>query len=251
MPVFLLRHGESAHNISIKQYMNENPDSHVLEWWQIEDSFDPKIRDADLTEKGVTQARSLREQVKALNPSLLMMSPLTRNLRTGLEACSDLLPGSNSDSSDHDQKQEETTHVKVQITPALREHTYSSCDLGSPVETLQAAFPHWSEQLQHISGDWWCHDSAVDPDSRLSCREPWQKLQDRTEELCVLIQQAQQEHTNIVIVGHAVLFFALTGEWLANCQLLELDMGRLRERCGCQSPACCCENPDFDAAKHT
>ena len=249
MPVYLLRHGESEHNIAIKQYMTEHTETHILEWWQIEDSFDPKIRDADLTEKGVSQAQEVREEVNALRPSLLMMSPLTRNLRTGLESCADLLKKNQSNSISGDMS---AAPLTVQITPHLREHTYSSCDLGSPVETLQTSFPHWTEELTEVPAKWWCHSDAVeDPNSRISCREPWQALQDRAEILCAMITTAQQDHECIIVVGHAVLFYALTGEWLSNCQLMELDMTKLRARCSCQSPACCCENPDFDAAKHT
>mmetsp|Transcript_20874 Transcript_20874/g.35178 ORF Transcript_20874/g.35178 Transcript_20874/m.35178 type:complete len:240 (-) Transcript_20874:1958-2677(-) len=239
MPIFLLRHGESAHNIAIKSFMDSNPDTHVLEWFEIEDAFDPKIRDADLTEKGRAQAQQVRQEVNALNPSLLIMSPLTRNLRTGLESCADLL---NTDDS----------NLQIKITPDLREHTYSTCDLGSPVDSLQAAFPLWSGHLSNLSSDWWCHDEdPVDSSCRMSCREPWQKLQDRVEELTKMIKQCQEDHETIVVVGHAVLFYALTGEWLSNCQLMELDLNKLRARCECVRPACCCDNPGFDPTEHT
>lgn len=258
MPVFLLRHGESTHNVSIKQYMDTHPESHVLEWWEVENAFDPKIRDADLTEKGVTQAQEVRRQVTELGPTLLMMSPLTRSLRTGMEACADIL-NIRGVRSEADKREENCDNsdgnndptvamskillsLSVKITPLLREQTFATCDLGSTVDALQEKFPHWSAELQDIPAEWWCHSPSVeDPNSRLSCRESWQTLQDRTEALCKMITEAQQEHDCIVIVGHAVLFYALTGEWMSNCQLMELDMNKLRVRCTCETPACCCE----------
>ena len=230
MPVYLLRHGESAHNVQIKKYMDENPESHVLEWWEIEDRFDPGIRDADLTEVGIKQAQEVRERVNTISPTLLLMSPLSRNLRTGLESCTDLLK------NDSDIKR-----LEVVITPALREHTYSTCDLGSQVEQLRLCFPSWDEELNDVPVDWWCHDPSGDVNSRLDCRESWQKLQDRAEVLSGIIKRYQEQHENIVVVGHAVLFYALTGKWLSNCQIMEINMENLRLRCDCVTPGCSCD----------
>jgi glucosyl-3-phosphoglycerate phosphatase len=212
-------------------------DVQMWEWWEVEDKFDPGIRDADLTETGCQQARSLRQQVHDLNPSLLVLSPLTRNLRTAHEACYDILNSSSS-------------LPTVVITPLAREHTYSTCDLGSLPSSLASAWPQWEQELSALEDHWWCHishaatDSGTprDVESTSYCREPWAVLQDRAAQLIALINDHVKsgDHENVLLVGHAVLFYALTGEWMDNCQLIELDVSKLRTPCQCSGYACIC-----------
>jgi len=242
--VMLLRHGESLHNIEIRKFMENHPEWKLREWFEIEDQFDPKIRDAGLTEKGIQQARDMSGQVAQFNPSLMILSPLTRNLHTAKEACRGVF--------------ESTPGAEVHISPILREHTYSTCDLGTDPVTLQAAWPEWTSQLHNVTDRWWVPEqllaegSSVDSDARNECREPWQNLQNRTDTLIQLLQEKKEQgHERVLVVGHAVLFFALTGNWLSNCELVELDIERRRPRCGCTGYVCRCDNPEFDCRLHT
>lgn len=56
MKVYIVRHGEVPHN-ALKQYNTE---------------------DEDLTEKGIAQAKNLREKIKELEFDIIISSPLTR-----------------------------------------------------------------------------------------------------------------------------------------------------------------------------
>ena len=78
-------------------------------------------------------------------------------------------------------------------------------------------------------------------------RESWQHLQDRIEQLLQFIdQQILNGHETILLVGHAVLFFGLTGRWVDNCQLIELNRDDLRQRCLCAGYVCeCGENTSY------
>ena len=70
--------------------------------------------------------------------------------------------------------------------------------------------------------------------------------------MSLLREKEQQGHSQVLVVGHAVLFWALTDSWLSNCQLVELDMDRgPRDRCQCSGFVCRCDNPEFDASEHT
>lgn len=259
MPVYLLRHGQSLHNVEIHLFMSNNPQAKVgdrykecavnscfalqaWEWWQVEDKFDPGIRDADLTDIGCQQARDLRQQISDLNPTLLVLSPLTRNLRTTYEACFDIINSSNP--------------PDVVITPLAREHTYSTCDLGLSPSTLSSVWPQWEQELSVLEEHWWCHrlqspggdiselsSNTENFDNPVYCREPWMVLQNRASQLIALLSDYLKSggvEKNILLVGHAVLFYAITGKWMDNCQLIELDMNNLREPCACPGYVCTC-----------
>lgn len=232
--IYLLRHGESRHNIAMKEFLSTHPDKALLEWYEIEDSFDPAIRDAGLTSKGEMQAIAMQEEIEKLKPSLLVLSPLTRNLQTGEASCRKL------------------DDVEVLITPLLREHTYSTCDIGSPADELAAAWPRWEKHLSCLPAGWWSHDGESISDCDKSIyREPWQTLQNRADQLVSLLTEKAESHKCIVVVGHAVLFYAITGNWMANCELVELDVLNLRPKCACEGLACQCDMKEFDARHHT
>ena len=187
------------------------------------------------------QAQALRDDILALNPALIVLSPLTRNLHTASEACKTLL-------------ERKGRSIDIIVTPIAREHTYSTCDLGSPPDRLQERWPEWSTQLAEIPHRWWAHSSAgLDDGPRENYREPWQHLQERVDSLVVFLEDELHKRPgqNILLVGHAVLFYALTGKWLANCQLIKFSLSEVRPKCSCTGHACTCENPSFDSLSHT
>jgi glucosyl-3-phosphoglycerate phosphatase len=201
-----------------------------LKWWEIEKIHDPKIRDTDLTDKGIEQAKGLNSALTELKPSLIIASPLTRSLRTAVEAC-----------GNH--------QCEFRITPLLREHSYSICDVGQHPSQLAQQWPQFQSQFAELPSDWWCNTDQQKDHSEgsymdtppESYRESWQHLQDRIEQLLQLIdEQILNGHETILLVGHAVLFFGLTGRWVDNCQLIELNRGDLRQRCLCPGFVCEC-----------
>jgi glucosyl-3-phosphoglycerate phosphatase len=202
-----------------------------LKWWEIEEIYDPKIRDTDLTQFGIEQAQKLNSDILELNPSLVIASPLTRSLRTAVEACG--------------------SHQCVyEITPLLREHSYSICDIGQPPAVLSQQWPQFQTAFDRLESTWWCNTESqqlCDHNSYLDFspehyRESWQHLQDRVDQLLHFIdtQIEMGGHETILLVGHAVLFYGLTGKWVDNCQLIELDREKLRQRCACGGYVCEC-----------
>ena len=193
--------------------------------------YDPKIRDTDLTSVGIDQARGLQQAIKELNPSLVIASPLTRSLRTAYESSCQ-------------------SNAIFQVTPVLREQRFSICDVGTPPSVLIEQWPQFEEHLRDLSIDWWCNteeqkqyinETYLNLSSE-AYRETWQHLQDRIEELISYIQeQINQGHETIVLVGHAVLFYGITGKWIDNCQLIELKLNEVRKRCDCLGIVCRCD----------
>lgn len=207
-----------------------------MKWWEIEEIHDPKIRDTDLTEKGIEQAQNLNASLIELKPSLIIASPLTRSIRTAVEAC-----------GNHE--------CEFHITPLLREHSYSICDVGKPPSQLTQQWPRFQSHFDQLSSDWWCNTdqqkiysegSYMDTPPE-SYRETWQHLQDRIDQLLQVIDEhISNGHETILLVGHAVLFFGLTGRWVDNCQLIELNRDNLRQRCFCNGYVCeCGENTSY------
>jgi glucosyl-3-phosphoglycerate phosphatase len=203
-----------------------------LKWWEIEEIYDPKIRDTDLTDFGIQQAQALNAAIATLNPTLVIASPLRRSLQTAIGAC-----------GEHE--------CVYHITPHLREHSYSICDIGHSPSFLSQQFPQFQTSFENLSPTWWCntesqelydHDSDYLNFTPEQYRESWQHLQDRVEQLLQLIDHKIQVdgHDTILLVGHAVLFFALTGKWVDNCQLIELNREEVRQRCACEGYVCQC-----------
>ncbi len=182
--VFCIRHGESTFNAAYRAT-----------------GVDPFHPDAPLTEEGHRQVQEARAVVRDIPVELVVTSPLTRALQTttGLFA-------------DH------PARPTVLVEALHREHGGSSCDIGRPPALLAAEFPHFT--LDHLPDVWW-HDEG-EPDRNGICYEPIERLQERVDAFRGWLR-ARPERT-IAIVGHGTFFFHLTGQWLANCQVLPLDV---------------------------
>jgi broad specificity phosphatase PhoE len=182
--VFCIRHGESTFNAAYRAT-----------------GVDPLHRDAPLTEEGHRQVQAARAVVRDIPVELVVTSPLTRALQTttGLFA-------------DH------PARPAFLVEALHREHGGSSCDIGRPPALLMAEFPHFT--LDHLPDVWW-HEEG-EPDQNGICYEPIERLQERVEAFRGWLR-ARPERT-IAIVGHGTFFFHLTGQWLANCQVLPLDL---------------------------
>ena len=91
--------------------------------------------DTRLTAGGLAQARKARERVKGLTqcpfpPGVIVVSPLTRALRTMEEAFADVLA---------------TGDVPVVVTPLASERVYHGSDVGALRSELEAEFPRTVE----------------------------------------------------------------------------------------------------------
>ena len=122
MPIYLIRHAQSAFNAV---YGPNKPD--------------PMIFDAPITELGETQAKQARREVEKLDIKNVIVSPFTRTLQTAQLIFENRLP--------------------LQINAAVREQLGNSCDVGSPPNKLAQDFPHLN--FNHLDECWW-HEGEKD-----------------------------------------------------------------------------------------
>eukprot|EP00741_Cyanophora_paradoxa_P014308 tig00020780_g13799.t1 len=179
--VYVIRHGQSTYNAATD---SGGPD--------------PMLFDAELTGKGVQQAKALQAQVKELPIEVVFSSPLRRAIQTTLHAF-----------ENHPNK------PPVEIVPYHREFQESSCDVGSPASELAALFP--ALDFEHLEEIWWTTGPV---DRRLGFpTEDRRSLQARIQELKKFI--ASRPERTIALVGHWTFWYTATGHSLNNAELAE------------------------------
>ncbi|MDP4024776.1 histidine phosphatase family protein [Methylobacterium sp. NEAU 140] len=183
--ILCIRHGESTFNAA-----------HRLS------GVDPGLRDARLTPRGHAQAEEARERLRTIPFELVVVSPLTRAIETA-----SILFG------------EHPSRPRVLVEVLHRECQESSCDVGRAASEISAEFPHLD--VGHLPEVWWHAEAGcamvgglpVEPrhlfDARVLAFREWLR--------------ARPERT-IAVVGHGTFFFHLTGVFLENCGVVELDL---------------------------
>jgi broad specificity phosphatase PhoE len=182
--VFCIRHGESTFNVAFR-----------------ETGIDPLHLDARLTEEGLRQVEAAREKLHPIPFELVVTSPFTRALQTtaGIFA-------------DH------PSEPRIVVEALHREHGGSSCDIGRPPSLLSAEFPAYA--LDHLPEIWWHEDGR--PDENGICYEPHDVLLERVDTFRSWLRERPERR--IAVIGHGTFFFHLTGQRLANCEILEFDV---------------------------
>ncbi len=182
--IVCIRHGESTFNAHHKAT-----------------GRDPGHIDARLSELGHRQAMAAREAMRKIPFELVVTSPLTRAIQTTMGMF-----------EDHPAK------PRLLVEVLHRECQESSCDVGRAASVLAKEFPGFD--VGHLPEIWW-HDAdqiqargwPVEPphlfDARVAGFRDW--LRARPE-------------TTIAVVGHSTFFYHLTGQWLANCEAIEIDL---------------------------
>ena len=187
--VLCIRHGESTFNVAYR-----------------ETGTDPLHPDALLTPLGHEQVQDARERLRDIAIDLVVTTPLTRALQTtaGLFA-------------DH------PSSPAIVVEALHREHGYSSCDVGRAPALLAAEFP--GLRFDHLPETWWEDDGhCPEPDERGIRIEPIEACQARVETFRDWL--GRRPERAIVVVGHGTFFHHLTGgRWLANCEIIELELG--------------------------
>jgi broad specificity phosphatase PhoE len=184
--IFCIRHGESTFNAAFR-----------------ETGQDPLHFDAPLTEAGHEQVRQARAALHRVPVELVITTPLTRALQTA----AGIFEGHPSAPT-------------VLVEALHRERVESSCDIGRGPALLTAEFP--SFVLDHLPEVWWHQHGEAD--ERGVCVEPVETLLARLEEFRLLL--GRRPERTIAVVGHGTFFFHLTGRWLANCEVAELELAR-------------------------
>jgi broad specificity phosphatase PhoE len=183
--ILCIRHGESTFNAAHR-----------------DTGIDPLHFDAPLTETGRRQVLAVRESLREVPVELVITTPLTRALQTTFG----IFEGHPSS-------------PRILVEPLHRERLESSCDIGRAPDLLAAEFP--AAALGHLPEIWWHADG--EPDERGVCVEPLDLFEARIAEFKALLRGRPERA--IAVVGHGTFFYHLTGRWLANCEVLPLDLG--------------------------
>jgi broad specificity phosphatase PhoE len=180
--VLCIRHGESTFNAA----------------WRV-NPVDPLHFDAPLSDLGRSQVSQARSAVARYPVEIVLTSPLTRALQTA-----------------HGLFDSHPNAPRIEVTPLLRERVENSCDIGRPRAALAAEFP--SIDLSPLDDAWWHKEGQAD--ARGICIEPVPVVQARVAQFRVDLL-ARPERV-LALVGHGTFFFYLTGNAMANCEVMEL-----------------------------
>ena len=163
---------------------------------------DPLHFDARLTPLGREQMQAARETLARYPVELVLVSPLTRALETALGVF-----------ADHPRA------PPMRVVPLLRERVENSCDVGRSPAELAADFP--ALDFAHLPPIWWHAEGA--PDDRGVHIEPEDSVRARAEAFRLSLNGYGQRV--IAAVGHGTFLRFLTGRALANCEVVEVDLG--------------------------
>jgi broad specificity phosphatase PhoE len=165
--VYLLRHGESEHNVS----------------------GDFSQPDPPLTAVGVTQAAALTGTFPAPDAiGAILTSPLTRTLQTTLGGFSTIINNNNN---------QDGNGARLIIDKDLQERSNFPCDTGSPASQLAKAFP--TLDFGGLDEDWFVKEGLYAPADDVVAKRAQivrQKILDLVESL------ALGESRNVVVVTH-------------------------------------------------
>ena len=179
--VHLIRHGQSEFN----------------RVWDVE-GRDPLIRDAPLSDEGHAQVRAAREAALALQPDVVITSPLTRAIETTLG----LYGGSG---------------VRIEVSALHAERVTNTDDIGSPPHVLAQRFPHLD--FAHLEPVWW-HDGPLDEVGVPV--EPGRRFYPRVASWIDSLHARDEQ--NIAVVGHSTFFRAVLGRFPANCEIVTVPL---------------------------
>lgn len=175
--ILLIRHGQSTFNAHYEAT-----------------GEDPGHFDARLTELGQRQAEAARVQLADEVIDLVIASPLTRAIQTGLAIFGH-------------------RNLPFHVTCKHRERLESTCDVGRPPHELKQDFPHLD--FDHLDDPWWHHEPSAKTPFTV---EPLPLFEQRV--LAFREWLADHEAQRIAVIGHGTFFHALTGHWMQNCEVL-------------------------------
>ena len=199
--IYLVRHGESLHNAQV--FASQGADAN-----------DPRYVDSPLTLLGESQARQLAARVAAINPQLIVTSPMTRATQTCLFAS------------------QFVQHIPILVNPLCTERLAFASDIGSPISILQRRFPMLDYSGVFPPDAWWwsrsplgsVHDSLRNlrmhsPGSRKE-GEPMSHVYKRTNTFKRWL--LERPETKIMVFAHGVFlqtFMGSSRESFYNCQM--------------------------------
>ncbi len=171
--MILLRHGQSEFNARFSV-----------------DRVDPGIVDPRLTPLGHEQARAAAAVLAVEDVRRILASPYTRALETAAPLA-------------------ERLGLPVLIQPLVRERYAFTCDVGSPISRLAAAWP--DHDFTAVEEEWW--PGEEEPADAVAARA----RRFRGE------MALRQDWAHTVVVSHWGFIMSMTGRSVDNCQWLRCD----------------------------
>jgi broad specificity phosphatase PhoE len=156
---------------------------------------DPLHFDARLTELGRRQVAEARARLMSRAYDVVFTSPLTRAIETAVGVFGG-------------------RGIPIRVEHLHRERLENSCDVGRSPTELMSEFPELA--FDHLPSVWW-HD-AEERDARGFAIEHHELLAQRAHAFAAWL--ADRPEASIAVVGHGTFFFHLTGQRLANCEVL-------------------------------
>jgi broad specificity phosphatase PhoE len=148
---------------------------------------DPGIVDPRLTATGLDQARQAGLALRSAGLTRILVSPYTRALQTAAAIAAE-------------------TGARVDITPLVRERYAFTCDIGTARSALARDWP--AHDFAAVEEVWW-------PDAF----EPEHAVIDRAARFRAAMR-ADPEAATTLLVSHWGFLLALTGQSMANGELL-------------------------------
>jgi len=171
--IYLIRHAESEANAAMDL---DNPTYYY---------------DARITKKGELQALKTRESLKNINFDKYICSPLTRTLQTFSLIFPDKTPI---------------------IDPLVREHLFSSCDVGRQPEILKKEFKLFN--FSNLNKYWWNNDIPIN--EKKIVKENFNDIKKRMDKFKLSLNDNKSE--TIALVSHGTFLSQITGYLLENCE---------------------------------
>ena len=208
--IYLVRHGQSMHNISdVAQYGDTGADATLF--------------DAPLSPHGKEQVAALKGNAELATAELCVTSPLTRAVQTLLGAFPEAPKGG---------------CPPVELWPLAAEHLTDSCDIGSSPTALTKTFPKLKAPIAKLPEVWWYTDEETSRDdaeaSRVKYREcgfmePESTLIKRVDALVAAMRARPEER--IALFGHSDFFNFLMERhcgvydyWLENAEVYKITL---------------------------
>ncbi len=181
--ILCIRHGQSTANVA----------------WD-ETGLDPGLPDARLTPEGERQVAEARDRLRDRPIELVVATPLTRALQTALGLFAD-----------------HPSRPRIVVEALHRERLESGGDVGRAPVHLVADYP--TLELGHLPEVWWHVDG--EPDAAGLAVEPLDTVLERVRLFRDYLAGRPERH--IAVVGHGTFFYHMTGVFLPNCGMTELD----------------------------
>ncbi|KAK3387961.1 histidine phosphatase superfamily [Podospora didyma] len=163
--IYLVRHAESAHNVS----------------------KDFSLRDPGLTELGVTQASALQSTFPALSSvAVVLASPLTRTLETTIAGFGHILSSGDT---------------KLVLDPDLQERSDLPCDTGSPPAALKTKFP--ALNFSGLKDDWYVKEGAYSADDTAVVARA-KAVRQRLADIVQGLEKEETDKKDAVVITHGV-----------------------------------------------